>query len=869
MKLRYVALLAVLILVNVDFIAPEAAALPFQSDDQWEIWNQVQATTSQSNTASPTQSTQIITLTAGHTYFYAFNVQTGTTVHNHLGSGVGLLDIADFAGDSNPTFGNKVVPGSGKVLFSQNVTAGSGTYNYQVAMFTMNVTVSARSEIAGTSSVGANQYSIASGSTTPCARTGIISYVGSFGYGASCSAGNEDSFLFEASIARQSEVSVTANQMAIDNAHLTGASQLNPDMDPYNVATCGAGSLLVGSQYGYSQSLTTSSSGGANAFFLHQLGIGVESNVGAGSTETLTFRLTQDQTPSATVNTLHDYSWGNITVTNPSGAGSKFGKFALDFLTKSVNSTNVNAAFSYSLVDWTLATLAPNISATGQPVYFQVIMQTGGTDTLNLVYGSSCGTYGGNMTFNGSTSTTNYAFRETLSVGTYAWIYGKSSYSFQLNTTSANVAGAIYAVITDVLTPGGFPKPGSFSSSFDGVSVPINSFLSGNTQTQLLRLAFPIDPTNSAQNGPWNTTGQWVFTYTPPADSRDFYSSQALTNQPTNTTNVALLQVPNTDGYSGGSVGLKVFQLFTTNDYFTQVSILPGECRNPNCIDSGAGVFNTTAFPNGVPITVTINHGGIFRTLVLTTANQIPSINIGATANFSGQDIVGATISLTYGGPQVQSQTWTGIVVSGSGAWTISNTGAFVSSGGGTATGSTTNVVCNPTNAAFNIGTQAIINVTWLTGGYYAIFMIQPSGIPGQLTNVFQLQATALPQPIAYPIGRNASLLPVNDTGSYIIGLMDANQKLQNTCPFTIGNATLANVDAGMLSYMNMSLSQQVVSANLEAQQKTQQTATHDFILDATTFAFRTDLYIPNIYLFLLLCMVVGVFMASVRGRSQ
>lgn len=184
-------------------------------------------------------------------------------------------------------------------------------------------------------------------------------------------------------------------------------------------------------------------------------------------------------------------------------------------------------------------------------------------------------------------------------------------------------------------------------------------------------------------------------------------------------------------------------------------------------------------------------------------------------------------------------------------------------------------VTCSPSPGNFTVPSQANLSVNVFQSSlFYAIFQLQGSGSPGITSSVYQLPqvsgAAGISTFITWPYGRPSSLSPYNDTGSYAVVFTDKNGAYVSACPFIIYSGTgaaptQASADSSFQSVTQSTMQNTVASFALSQAAKNQVTETHDLILDAGTFAFRSDIYIPNLYLFLLLTMVVGIIMAATR----
>lgn len=186
-------------------------------------------------------------------------------------------------------------------------------------------------------------------------------------------------------------------------------------------------------------------------------------------------------------------------------------------------------------------------------------------------------------------------------------------------------------------------------------------------------------------------------------------------------------------------------------------------------------------------------------------------------------------------------------------------------------------VTCSPNPGNFTVPAQASISVTaFIPNVYYTFFQIQPNGLPGFASQTFQFTQTAggsgVTSTIVYPIGRASSLTipPANDTGSYLAAFADSKGSAFLACPFILysgsGAAPLqATTDPATLNLLTQAL-QTPVNQLRQADKAASQTETaQDLILSATAFAFDDPLILPNLFVFLIACMIIGIIMASAR----
>lgn len=185
----------------------------------------------------------------------------------------------------------------------------------------------------------------------------------------------------------------------------------------------------------------------------------------------------------------------------------------------------------------------------------------------------------------------------------------------------------------------------------------------------------------------------------------------------------------------------------------------------------------------------------------------------------------------------------------------------------------TSQVVCTPNPGNFTVPSQAVINATVFPSGiFYAFFKTASNGLPTLVSQILPIPGSGNSAiQLTWPLGRNTTLTPQNDTGAYYIAFSDGSGNVFQTCGFIIYSGSGASpslasgTDPSLLGLMSGAMQTNVLSYS-STQQSTSQTAqAQDYIAAFASFAFGTWILIPNMYLFLLISIVVGVFMFSRR----
>ena len=803
-NLRAVVIVVLLLTSFIVVITPttQAVGTPGQNDDLWR-----QLASGGSNGASQscsvhyqTTSANPVQLTGGVNYIYASGVGVGgltaVSINLHASNGTTLISTGI----------NALATGGGvdatKVIQWASIGAGNGFYN--ITQFQMPYTASVYLDY---SFSGSSSCFTQDGFVVPLLPTGI-------------SAGNQlagwiaDAVAFCSGCAPTTKVVgyfLNADITPISEAGILGGctncveatksptttqfgwTQIANDQTLVNTATSDNTDTVSGLQSFTADLATKGKFIDTTAFRLKQAASGCNgatltwavsaSNAYPWNVTAELANLTTAITSTSSATTVGvTIDWSNGLISN----SAPF-TFATPTAKASGNSVTIGSA-SF------LSNFPPTMAAGGTFYLHWNIQSNPGTCAVEV---STANPYSGGSYYSDSGSAWSQVANSDLS-GWVMNVYGGVPITYTFTLNDKNVGGAYYSYICEVQKDA-TPQQYNFTSSFGGrakatgyqaagnsICASVVSTIGGTSVQQTIqewRMGYDSIPRNA--------TSVLTLTFDTGGSSRNLlYIGVFAGTQPLH---------PHVSGplsfTASGYNSLPAYVIFSTDDYFTQLTFTVYECANSDC--SAFGNVSTTA-----AYLVTICPG-TFQRQVSGTVNSTGNLVV------TGQDIPGCQVRIDLSGTGYSLTTWTNNI-GNSGTFTF-NVGVFL---GGASTGqfllgavSVTFSPSDPVCLVTGQNLQSTIVRSRSTDLYVALYKLDTNGVPQLFEQPIFYWTATLSNNITFNSSR--SPLSVSDTGQYVLAVSflktNASQNslvgferigVNVPCTFTVGTSALSTIDS-------------------------------------------------------------------------